>query len=187
MKLYQYPFSKKSDQELIIAEIKTLLAKSVIVEKKHERRGLISPIFVREKSDGGFRLIPNLKRLNENIEYKKFKMETISTILHLVRPGMYMAKLDIKDAYYSGVPICEDHQSLLKFQYQTSLLKFTALPNGYTEGPRKFTKLMKPLLAFLRKTEKTLVAGYFDDLITMNSTHSSCCDNISKIILLYHN
>ena len=37
-------------------------------------------------------------------------METISTILHLVRPGKYMAKLDIKDAYYSvSAPIREDH------------------------------------------------------------------------------
>ena len=42
---------------------------------------------------------------------------------------------------------------------------------------------MKPLLAFLRKIEKILVASYFDDLITMNSTHSSCCDNISKFTL----
>ena len=132
---------------------------------------------------GGFRLILNVKRLNEVVEYKKFKMATISTILHLVRSGMFMAKLDIKDAYYS-VPIYKYHQSLLKFQYQTSLFKFTALPNGYIEGPWKFTKLMKPPLAFLRKIEKNLVAGYFDDLITMNSTHSSCCDNISKIILL---
>ena len=131
---------------------------------------------------GGFRLILNLKKLNEVVEYKKFKMATISTILHLVRLGMFMAKLDIKDAYYS-VPIYEYHQSLLKFQYQTSLFKFTALPNGYIEGPRKFTKLMKLPLAFFRKIEKNLVAGYFDDLITMNSTHSSCCDNISKIIL----
>ena len=60
-------------------------------------------------------------------------MEIISTILHLVRPGMFMAKVDIKDAYYS-VSVCEDHQILLKFQYQTSLFKFTALSNGYAEG-----------------------------------------------------
>ena len=107
-------------------------------------------------------------------------METVSTILYLVRPGMYITKLDIKDAYYS-VPICEDHQSLLKIQQQTSLFKFTALPNGYTQGPRKVTKVMKPHLAFLRKIEKILVAGYFDHLIILSSTHSSCCDNISKI------
>ena len=138
------------EQEFVAAEIKPLLAKSAIVETKHETREFISPIFVREKSDGGFCLILNLKSVNEVVEYKKFKMEIISTILHLVRPGMFVAKLDIKDAYYS-VPICEDHRSLLKLQYQTSLFKFKVLPNEYTERPRIFTKLMKPSLAFLRK------------------------------------
>ena len=146
VKLYQCPFNKK-EQEFITAEIKTLSGKSVIVETKHEPREFISPIFVYKKIDGGFRLILNLKRLNEVIEYKKFKMQTISTILNLVRPGKNVAKLDIKNDYYS-FPICENHQSLLKFQYLTSLLKFTALPNGYTEGTRKFTKLVKPSLVF---------------------------------------
>ena len=102
------------------------------METKHEPREFISPIFAREKSNGVFCLIVNMKRLNEVVEYKKFKMETVSTLLHLIKPGMYMTKLDIKDAYYS-VPICGNHQTLLKFQYQTSLFKFTALPNGYTE------------------------------------------------------
>ena len=123
----------------------------------------------------------NLKRLNEAVECKKFKLEAISAILLSVRPGMFMAKLDLKDAYYSA-SICKNHQSL--FQYQTFLFKFTTLPNGYAEGPRKFTKLMKPPLKFLRKIEKILVAGYFDELITVNSTHSSCSDCISKITLL---
>ena len=103
--------------------------------------------------------------------------------MHLVRPGMWTGKLNIKNPYYS-VPICEDNQSLWKFQYQTFLFKFTASTNGYTEWPGKFTKLMKPPLAFLRKIETILVAGYFDSLINMNSTHISCSDNISKITLL---
>ena len=147
------------------------------------KQGNLFHLYLFAKNLMGFFVFLNLKRFNEVAEYKKFKMETIFTIMHLVSPGMFIAKLDVKDAYYS-VPICEDHQSLLKFQYQTSLFKFTALPNGYTEGPSKFTKLIKPPLAFLRKIEEILVAGYFDDLITMNSAHSSCCDNISKIISL---
>ena len=102
VELYQNPFNKK-EQEFITAEIKTLLPKPVIVETKHEPRAFIPPIF-----DGCFRLILNLKRLNEVLEYKKFTIETISRILHLIRPGMYMAKVDIKDAYYS-TPICENH------------------------------------------------------------------------------
>ena len=38
-------------------------------------------------------------------QYKKFKMETIASTLPLIRPGMFMAKLDIKDTYYYSVPI----------------------------------------------------------------------------------
>ena len=49
-----------------------------------------------------------------------------------------ISKFDIKDAYYS-IPIYEPHQKFLKFEYKSRLFKFTVLPNGYTEGTRKFT------------------------------------------------
>ena len=91
-----------------------------------------------------------------------------------------MAKIDIKDAYYS-IPILEQHQKLLKFIHKNCLYKFTALPNGYTEGPRKFTKALKPPLAHCRKN-KMAVAGYFDDLITMARDQNICVDNMKEII-----
>ena len=62
---------------------------------------------------------------------------------------MFLVKLDIKDAYYS-IPIEEFHQRFLKFKCEGKLYKFMVLPNGYTERPRKFTKLLKPPLATLR-------------------------------------
>ena len=98
------------------------------------------------------------------------------------RNGNVHAKLDFKHAYCI-VPICEDHQSLLKFQCQTFLFKFTALPIGHTEGSRKFTKILKPPLAFLTKIEKILNVGYFDYLIAKDNTISSCCGKISEISL----
>ena len=102
-------------------EVKRLLTKKIIVKCDHEKGELISPIFLREKSDGdGFRMILNLKKLNEVSEYEHFKMDTLKTALNLIYPGVYMAKLDIKDAYYS-VPIkCKD-QKLLKFMHEGSL------------------------------------------------------------------
>ena len=51
-----------------------------------------------------------------------------------------MVKLEIKDAYYS---ITSYEPQFLKFEYKSRPLKFTVLPNGYTEGPRNFTKLLK--------------------------------------------
>ena len=107
-------------------------------------------------------------------------METISTILCLIRPNCFMAKVDIKDAYYS-IPILEEHQKLLKFLHKNVLYKFMALRNGYTEGPRKFTKALKPPLSNIRK-QGVIVAGYFDDLITLTITNGVCIQNILKII-----
>ena len=105
---YQYPFNEKEDA-FIESEIQNLLKKGVIRNSSHEPGEFISPIFLREKSDGGYRLILNLKKLKESVEYKKFKMETLATIIQLIRPNMFMAKLEIKDTYYS-IPIYKPHQ-----------------------------------------------------------------------------
>ena len=93
-----------------------------------------------------------------------------------------MSKLNIKDAYYS-IPIYEPNQKYLKFQFDRFLYKY-ALPNGY-RGQRKFTKLLKPPLPELRRVEKIVFAGYFDDLINMNSSYTSCLRIVVKMIKLF--
>ena len=56
----------------------------------------------------------------------------------------------------------------------------TALPNGYTEDPRKFTKLLRPPIYLLRKVEKIITADYFDDLISMSYTYDTYPNNIGN-------
>ena len=51
--------------------------KGVISETTHCPGEYISTIFIRPKKDGGFRLILNLKNLNEHVEYQHFKMDTL--------------------------------------------------------------------------------------------------------------
>ena len=48
-----------------------------------------------------------------------------------------MASVVLKDAYYS-VPIHEEYQKYLKFQWEDQLYTFTCLPNGLCVAPRKF-------------------------------------------------
>ena len=176
-----FPQDVKSE-DLITEEIEKLLKKKVIELTHHEIGEFISPTFITNKPDGGNRFILNLKKLNKEIEKKKFKMQTLKSILCLIRPKAFMSKLDIKDAYYS-VPIHKNSVKLLKFEHKGQLFQFIALPNGYTEGPRKFTKLMKPPLAVLRKQAVSL-ADYIDDLFTIGKTYSICSSNVDKIIEL---
>ena len=164
--------------KFVQSEISSLLNKQVIFPTSHEHGEHISPIFTRPKQDGSFRLILNLKKLNRNVEFKHFKMETLRSILCLIQQNCFMAKLDIKDAYYT-VPIKHSDHKLLKFRFQNKLYKFVALPNGYSEGPRLFTKLLKPILAHLRGNE-ICIAAYIDDLFTMNRSFESCLSNVKQ-------
>ena len=79
------------EKQVTDIEIGKLLAKEVIVPTTHEEGEYISPIFTRPKKDGTSCLILNLKRLNEHVLYRHFKMESIATVLNMVKPGCFMA------------------------------------------------------------------------------------------------
>ena len=114
--------------------------------------------------------------------YLHFKMETINSIITLVTPGCYMAKVDIKDAYYS-IPILKEHQKYLKFFYKDKLYQFTCLPNGLCSGPRKFTKLLKPSLAALRQSGIS-VAAFIDDIFLVAESFEQCQENVMGCVSL---
>ena len=162
----------ESQLEVLDGIINTLLQKDVIKESAHENGEYISPIFLRQKPDGTHRLILNLKILNQYTEYKHFKIENIYSVLRLVRRNSFFTKIDLKDAYYS-IPVDNQFQNFLKFTHRDKLYQFSCLPNGYSQGPRKFTKLMKAPLSYLRQM-LMIIAAYLDDLINMNLNKQKC-------------
>ena len=158
-------FEIPKNQTLILEEVNKLLKKGVVVECEHEPVEYISPIFLREKTDGTQRLILNLKKLDKYLECKHFKMQTILT---LIQPNCYMATINLKDTYYS-VKIEGDDTCFLKFLCNSKLLKFVVLRNALSPDPRKITKLTKPPLAMLRMQGYT-VAIYIDDIIAIDQS-----------------
>ena len=135
---------------IIDAEINKFLDKDIIVEACHCDGEYLSNIFIRPKKDGGHRVILNLKKLNEYVVKRHFKMHTLQTAIDLMTPGCYMASIDWKDAYYS-VPVNEHFRKYLRFTWRDRLYEFTCLPNGLSSGPRIFTKITKPIFSDLRK------------------------------------
>ena len=138
----------QSESKVVENEVQNLLAKGVIEKCEPSNNQYVSNIFVREKKDGRFRVILNLKNLNQLVEYQKFKMETLESIVNLIRPGCFMASLDLKDTYYS-VPVAMEDRPFLRFRWEDTLYQFSCLPMGLTSAPRIFTKIMKPVLASL--------------------------------------
>ena len=67
---------------------------------------------MRHKKDGTYRMILNLRSLNEFVDYQHFKMDNILTALKLMRPKCFMESVDLKDAYYSVSIASEDRTFL---------------------------------------------------------------------------
>ena len=163
---------------VIEGEIDKLYQKRVIEQSYHEHGQYISPIFIRPKKDGGYRMILDLSDLNKNTEYHHFKMDTFQKTVQLITEGCFMASIDLRDAYYS-VPIAVEHRKYLKFSFEGKLWQFRALPNGLSTGPRLFTKLLKPPFAYLRAQGHN-VLGYIDDTIIIANSKEAALKAISE-------
>lgn len=175
--VYKRPSVFNCQQHTIVEnEIHKLTEKGVIVRSEQETGEFISTIFIRPKKDGSYRMILNLKQFNEFVEYHHFKMDTLEAAISMMKPGCFMASVDLKDAYYT-VPIHPAHQTFLKFLFNGVLYQYTSLPNGLASAPRIFTKLLKPVYATLRSMGH-LSSGYIDDSYLQGDTYEECHHNI---------
>ena len=97
-----------------------------------------------------------------------------------------MSKVEKKEMLIIATWYMNLIKNIWNFLFDRFLYKYTTLLNGYTKCPRKFTKsLPHTFLSELRKVEKIVVSGYFDDLITINSSYASYHRNIAKTIKLF--
>ena len=172
---FQHKLSTR-DSEVISGELNKLLAKGVITVSKYENNDFFSSLFVRPKKDGNFRTILNLKQLNSECDTYHFKMESMKQVANMITPGCYLASLDIRDAFYS-VPIFYKHKRFLKFSWEGIIYQFEVMPNGYVDAMRVFTKVLKPVFAYLRERGHSSVI-YVDDSLLKGDSYQECLENI---------
>lgn len=171
-----------NEQAKIALQLDRMLKTGVIEPTEIEQARFISNIFSRPKKDGSVRVILNLKKLNEGVEYHHFKMETLQHAIRLMTPGCYMASVDLKDAYYS-IPISETDRAYLCFEWEGRVFRYTCLPNGLAEAPRKFTKLLKIPFSALRKRGH-VNSSYIDDSALFGTSFDSCQRNVTDTVRL---
>ena len=146
----------------LLSEITQLLTKRAIVPVYPPfRRGFWSTFFLAPKKTGDWRPILNLKPLNKFIKPKRFRMETLASVLACPIKGMWAASLDLSDAYLH-VPISPQDQRYLRFKVQGQTYEFRCLPFGLSTSPRVFTLLVRAVAAYL-KHRGVNICCYLDD------------------------
>jgi len=101
-------------KEIIDQELHKLLHKEVIKQAPYCKDQFISNTFLVAKKTGDLRPVINLKPLNESVEKIYFKIENIDLVKNPIKPGDYLASIDLKDVYFS-IPIWQSHRQYLSF------------------------------------------------------------------------
>ena len=123
-----------------------------------------------------------IKALNFWVYPQHFKMEGIHTLREIVAQDEWLAKLDLKDAYFT-VPIHRDHWKFLRFMVDQVRYQFTCLPFGLSCAPWAFTKVLKPVSAFLRSVGVRLIV-YIDDILVIGKTPDEVRNHVEVLIAL---
>lgn len=125
----------------------------------------ISPLKCVPKKHNKYRLIVDLRQLNQNIVIPKFKCEGIDTVATQIEYNDLLITADLKDGFYH-VPVHKDFQKYLGVEWQGVKYVFCTLPQGLASSPYYFYKILRPVVEYLRENGVRIVL-YVDDFILM--------------------
>ena len=159
---FYLPLSK-DQQEILDIEMEKFLEGHVIEPVPDiNSPGFYSPLFLRPKTDKGWRIIINLSSLNRHLVYHRFRMETLTTVRQGLKKGDYAFSLDLSSAY-SHVPVHAHSRKYLRFFWRNKAYQFRNLPFGLSPAPYVFSLIVSQVAKFFH-SRSILSHFYLDDL-----------------------
>ncbi|KXZ75618.1 Gag-Pol polyprotein-like Protein [Tribolium castaneum] len=174
-----------TESKTIIECLQALMTQGAVKKCIPTSNQFISPFFLVKKPNGSERFILNLKHLNRFLKPPHFKMEDSRTVTKLIKENIFMATIDLKDAYFL-LPIRKSDRKYIRFKFREQLYEFTCMPFGLSTAPYAFTKLMKPVTSFLR-IHNIVCVVYLDDFLIFGKSEQSCQNNVKTVITLLQN
>ena len=87
-----------------------------------------------------------------------------------------MTRMDLKDSYFA-VPVHCQHRKYLRFRQKGQTYEFSCLPFGLAPAPQVSTKVLKPVVGFLRSMGIRYVI-YIDNLLLMHQNRQELTGHI---------
>ena len=154
-----------------------LIAKGAVELAPLPSLGYYSRLFVVWKTSGSWRPVIDLSTLNRFVEREG------QSVLLSIRPGDWMASIDLREAYLQ-VPVHPESCPFLRFVPNRQVYQFKALCFGLSTAPQVFTRVMAPVSAILHSLG-ILMHRYLDDWLVQSSSRESLLQDLQVVLDLY--
>lgn len=167
VRVKQYPLSNEGRRGLK-PEIERLLGKGVLEPCMSPFNTPILPV---KKSNGGYRLVHDLREINKRTVSRFPVVANPHTLLSQLGPeNQWYSEIDLKDAFWS-CPLKEESRDYFAFEWEDpdthrkQQLRWTVLPQGFTESPNLFGQALERILREYRLRDGVVLVQYVDDLL----------------------
>ncbi|CAF4334948.1 unnamed protein product, partial [Rotaria sp. Silwood2] len=175
----QYPASYK-DQEIKFQETQKLLERGQIEESTSPWS---SPIVLVKKKDKTMRFCIDYRRLNAITIKDAFPLPRIDEIFDQLSDATYYTKFDFKSGYFQ-VPLSKEDRPKTAFSTRDNHYQFTVLPQGITNGPATFQRVINHILG---PTRWKYALAYIDDVIIYSKTFEEHLLHLNEICTILKN
>ncbi|CAF4572715.1 unnamed protein product, partial [Rotaria socialis] len=174
------PYRKSNkDQETLNKETDKLLKNGII---EHSTSPWSSPVVLVKKKDGTTRFCVDYRRLNQITTKDAFPLPRIDDIYDQLTKATHFTKFDFKSGYFQ-VPLDKADRPKTAFSTRDGHFQFKVLPQGLTNGPPTFQRIVNQILGPNRWKH---VLAYIDDIIIYSKNFSEHIRHIEEVCALLH-
>ena len=173
-------YSLSHEEELFVDnKIKELLSRSC-VSRVDIKPVCVSPIgCTKKKGADKYRLITDMRYVNNYIEVPKTRYEDLSTLPEVVQNYDYFATVDLKDGFHH-VSIKNEYRKFFGFKWKGLYYQWNVLNFGCTISPYFFTKILRPVVQYFRECGVRCLL-YVDDFLICSKANDISVD-IEKVV-----
>ena len=176
--IHTAPYRKSNkDQETLNEETQKLLDKDII---EHSTSPWSSPVVLVKKKDGTTRFCVDYRRLNQITTKDAFPLPRIDDIYDQLTKAVYFTKFDFKAGYFQ-VPLDKMDRPKTAFSTRDGHFQFKVLPQGLTNGPPTFQRIVNQILGPSRWKH---VLAYIDDIVIYSNDFNEHLKHIDETCTL---
>uniref|UniRef100_A0A3Q2XXG7 Gypsy retrotransposon integrase-like protein 1 n=1 Tax=Hippocampus comes TaxID=109280 RepID=A0A3Q2XXG7_HIPCM len=164
-----------SDREAVKQHLRQLLDAGIIRESQSP---FASPIVLVKKKNGSIRLCIDYRKLNLRTIRDAYALPNIEETFAALSGAKWFSVMDLKSGYYQ-VEVAEEDKPKTAFVCPLGFYEFNRMPQGVTNAPGTFQRLMEKCVGDLHLNE---VLVFLDDLIVFSDTLEEHENRLMKVL-----